>query len=52
MPILILHCILLPMNGLRLHQMLRLIRQVAAASRGDLDLDWLKPFGTRGGSGR
>jgi CRP/FNR family transcriptional regulator, cyclic AMP receptor protein len=44
-PILILHCALLPLNALRLHQMLRLTRQVAAASRSDLNLDWLKPYG-------
>ncbi|HET9067236.1 MAG TPA: cyclic nucleotide-binding domain-containing protein [Amaricoccus sp.] len=47
LPILILHCILLPLNGYRLQQMLRLTRQVAAASRGDLNLDWLKPFAAR-----
>ena len=46
-PILVLHAILLPLNGLRLHQMLRLTRQVAAASRSDLNLDWLKPYGSR-----
>ena len=46
-PILILHCVLLPLNAYRLHQMLRLVRQVAAASRSDLNLDWLKPYGTR-----
>jgi len=46
-PILILHCILLPLNAVRLHQMLRLTRQVAAASRSDLNLDWLKPYGSR-----
>ena len=47
MPILILHAVLLPMNAFRLHQMLRLTRQVAEASRGDLTLDWLKPYGSR-----
>jgi hypothetical protein len=46
-PILVLHCVLLPLNAFRLHQMLRLTRQVAAASRSDLNLDWLMPFGTR-----
>ena len=46
-PILVLHCVLLPLNALRLHQMLRLTRQVAAASRSDLNLDWLMPYGTR-----
>ena len=48
-PIFILHCILLPLNGLRLHQMLRLTREVAAASRGDLNIDWLRPYGSRRG---
>ena len=47
LPILILHCVLLPLNGLRLHQMLHLTRQVAAASRSDLSYDWLKPFCTK-----
>ena len=47
MPILVLHCVLLPLNAFRLHQMLRLTRQVAAASRSDLNLDWLMPYGTR-----
>ena len=46
-PILVLHCVLLPLNAFRLHQMLRLTRQVAAASRSDLNLDWLMPYGTR-----
>jgi CRP-like cAMP-binding protein len=46
-PILILHAVLLPMNAFRLHQMLRLTRQVAEASRSDLNLDWLKPYGSR-----
>jgi CRP-like cAMP-binding protein len=45
-PILLLHCVLLPLNALRLHQMLRLIRQVAEAAKGDLNLDWLKPLGS------
>jgi hypothetical protein len=45
-PILILHCVLLPLNAFRLHQMLRLIRQVAEAAKGDLNLDWLKPLGS------
>ena len=47
LPILILHGVLLPLNGLRLHQMLRLTRQVAAAGRSDLNLDWLTPYGSR-----
>lgn len=43
-PTLILHLILLPMNCVRLYQMLRLVKQVDAATQGDLDMDWLKPF--------
>ena len=43
-PVLVLHLILLPLNGVRLHEMLRLIRAVRGASRSDLSMDWLKPF--------
>jgi CRP/FNR family cyclic AMP-dependent transcriptional regulator len=43
-PVLALHLILLPLNGFRLHEMLRLIREVRGAARSDLSMDWLKPF--------
>ena len=43
-PVLILHLILLPLNGFRLYQMVQLSRQVIEASEGDLNIDWLKPF--------
>jgi len=43
-PVLILHLILLPLNGLRLREMLRLTRDVREATQGDLNMDWLKPF--------
>lgn len=43
-PVLILHLILLPLNGMRLREMLRLTKQVQAAARGDINMDWLKPF--------
>src|SRR5262245_8743769 len=43
-PVLILHSILLPLNGLRLLQMRALIRKVRDASRGDLSMEWLIPF--------
>ncbi len=43
-PVLILHFILLPLNGLRLREMLRLTREVRGATQGDLNMDWLKPF--------
>ena len=45
-PILILHCILLPLNAVRLREMLRLTKQVREATRADLSMDWLKPFTT------
>jgi hypothetical protein len=43
-PVLILHLILLPLNGLRLREILRLTRLVQAATLSDLDIEWLKPF--------
>jgi CRP-like cAMP-binding protein len=43
-PVLILHIILLPLNTLRLREMLRLTREVSAATQGDLNMNWLKPF--------
>jgi CRP-like cAMP-binding protein len=43
-PVLVLHTILLPVNSLRLYQMLQLTRRVKEASQGDLNFDWLKPF--------
>jgi CRP-like cAMP-binding protein len=43
-PVLILHLILLPLNSLRLREMLRLTRQVSEATQGDLNMEWLKPF--------
>jgi CRP-like cAMP-binding protein len=43
-PVLILHVILLPLNSLRLHEMMQLTRQVREATHGDLNMDWLKPF--------
>ena len=46
-PVLGLHAILLPLNALRLYQMLRLIQKVADASQGNLNFDWLKPFMSR-----
>ena len=43
-PILILHAVLLPMNLWRTVEMMRLVRRVEAAAKGDLSVDWLKPF--------
>ena len=44
LPVLALHLILLPLNGMRLREMLRLTREVSSATQGDLNMDWLKPF--------
>jgi CRP-like cAMP-binding protein len=41
------NCILLPMNSLRMFQMLKLIRKVKKAASSDLSMEWLKPFMTR-----
>src|SRR5882672_8466141 len=43
-PQLVLHGVLLPLNAFRLWEMLRLIGKVRAASQGDLNMEWLKPF--------
>ena len=45
-PVLVLHLILLPLNCLRLREMLVMVRKVSEATRGNLSLDWLKPFTT------
>jgi CRP/FNR family transcriptional regulator, cyclic AMP receptor protein len=45
-PVLFLHLILLPLNVLRLHQMRKLIRQIEDATKQDLNLKWVKPFGS------
>jgi hypothetical protein len=43
-PILILHAVLLPLNGLRLIQILSLVRRVEDASRaaGEADMEWMQ----------
>lgn len=43
-PVLILHSVLFPMNVWRTVEMQRLVRRVDAAAKGDLSVDWLKPF--------
>lgn len=45
-PVLILHLVLLPLNIVRLQQMLRLIKQIEDVTRGDVNLTWVKPFST------
>jgi CRP/FNR family transcriptional regulator, cyclic AMP receptor protein len=46
-PAIFLHAILLPLNCVRLYQMLQLTKKVRVASQGDLNMDWLKPFMNR-----
>ncbi|HEX3949620.1 MAG TPA: cyclic nucleotide-binding domain-containing protein [Steroidobacteraceae bacterium] len=43
-PTLVLYGILVPLNSLRLYEMLQLIKKVRTASQSDLSIDWLKPF--------
>lgn len=43
-PVLILHVVLLPLNLLRLREMLRLVKQIEEATKGDTNLKWVKPF--------
>jgi hypothetical protein len=43
-PVLVLHLILLPLNIHRTFQMLRLVKQVEEAAKGNLSIEWLEPF--------
>ena len=45
-PQLVLHCVLLPLNAFRLHEMVKLVGNVRTAAQSDLSMDWLKPFMT------
>lgn len=48
-PPLLLHLLLLPLNAVRLREMMLLTRRVKEAAAGDLDMAWIKPFtSTRG----
>ena len=42
-----LYLLLLPINVYRLRQMLKLVKKARIAARGDLSMDWLKPFMAR-----
>src|SRR6476620_1083734 len=44
---LMLYILLLPINSVRLAQMLKLVKRARIAAGGDLSMDWLKPFMTR-----
>jgi Cyclic nucleotide-binding domain len=43
----ILYLLLLPINVIRLRQMIKLVKKAHASADGDLSMDWLKPFMTR-----
>ena len=43
-PTFLLNAILLPVNAWRLHAMVQLIRAIDAATKGDLNVDWLLPY--------
>jgi len=43
-PVLILHLLLLPLNVLRLREMLQLTKRVEKAAAGGHDMAWIKPF--------
>ena len=43
-PLLILHICLLPLNTLRMIQMMKLVKKVKEAYKGDLSMDFLTPF--------
>jgi hypothetical protein len=43
----LLYILLLPINSVRLYQMLKLVRKARLSAQGDLSMDWLKPFMNR-----
>src|ERR1700727_3655122 len=40
----LLYLLLLPINAVRLRQMLNLVKKARAAAQGDMSMEWLKPF--------
>ena len=40
----LMYFLLLPINSLRLFQIVKLVKKARVAAQGDLSLDWLKPF--------
>src|SRR6266481_8016749 len=42
----LLYLLLLPINALRLRQMLNLVKKARSATQGDMSMEWLKPFMT------
>ncbi|MBV8799733.1 MAG: cyclic nucleotide-binding domain-containing protein [Alphaproteobacteria bacterium] len=45
-PTFLLYLLSLPINLLRLHQMLNLVKKARVSAQGDLSMDWLRPFMT------
>jgi cyclic nucleotide-binding protein len=43
-PTFLMYLCLLPINGFRLVQIMRLVKKARIAAQGDLSIDWLKPF--------
>jgi hypothetical protein len=43
---LLLYLLMVPINGYRLRQMLRLVKTARSATQGDTSMEWLKPFMT------
>jgi hypothetical protein len=46
-PAIFLYAVLVPLNSIRLYQMLELVKKVRAAAGSDLSMNWLEPFMTR-----
>jgi len=42
----LLYLLLLPINAIRLRQMLKLVKKARDATQGDMSMEWLKPFMT------
>jgi Cyclic nucleotide-binding domain len=42
----LLYLLLLPINAIRLRQMLKLVKKARNATQGDMSMEWLKPFMT------
>jgi len=42
----LLYSLLVPINGVRLRQMIKLVKKARTATEGDMSMEWLKPFMT------
>ena len=40
----LMYFLLLPINSVRLYQIIKLVKKARVAAQGDLSIDWLKPF--------